>query len=214
MTARPRRTTASEATAQRLSILLRGLRVLESEGVATTSSRLLAERFGLHPAQIRKDLNTFGDFGVRGVGYQVPVLRERLAALLGLDRTRTVVVTGAGNLGMALADSRNFNEPPFRVAALFDVDPGKVGSRSRTGVQVLAASEIPAAVPRLGAEIGVLAVPAAAAPAAAQALVSAGIGALLNFAPAAVGPFPRVAVKNADLTLFLEGLSFLLAGAA
>ena len=210
MSRRNRTTPVSEATTQRLSILLRGLCALESEGVATTSSRLLSERFGLNSAQIRKDLTQFGEFGVRGVGYRVPLLAGKLRGVLGLDRPRPVVIAGAGNLGMALADSRNFNQPPFRVEALFDVDPSRIGVRSRRGAPVLDASTIPTEARRIGARIGVLAVPAESAATAARALVDAGVGALLNFAPASVGPFPGVVVKNVDLTLFLEGLSYIL----
>lgn len=208
MTRRDRSSPVSEATTQRLSVLLRGLCVLEAEGAVSTSSRLLSERFGLNSAQIRKDLTQFGEFGVRGVGYRVALLAGKLRAVLGLDRPRPIVIAGAGNLGMALADSRNFNQPPFRVEALFDADPARAGLRSRSGVPVLPASEVAEGVRRVGAQIGILAVPADSAAGAARALVDAGVPALLNFAPSAVGPFTGVVVKNVDLTLFLEGLSY------
>ena len=126
----------SEATSHRLSLLLRSLRGLEAAGVHTASSYEIAARFGLNSAQIRKDLAQFGEFGVRGVGYRVRELKAHLKALMGLDRTRALGIAGAGNLGQALADSRNFNADGFRVAALFDVDGRKIGGRSRTGVPI------------------------------------------------------------------------------
>jgi redox-sensing transcriptional repressor len=203
--------TASEATTQRLSLLLRCLRVLETEGVHTISSYVLAERFGLNSAQIRKDLTMFGEFGVRGVGYRVAELRNRLKEVMGLDRTHVIVIVGAGNLGQALADSRNFNGEGFTVAVLFDVDGRKIGSRSRTGVRICDASGIAADVRALRAEIGVVAVPSESAAEVASELASGGVKAVLNFAPVSVPPIPGVLVKNVDLTFFLETLSFQLA---
>ncbi len=206
--ARERFPAVSEATTHRLSLVLRSLRQLDAEGTWTISSRVLAERFGLNSAQIRKDLAQFGEFGVRGVGYRVGELKSRLEGLMGLDNPRTIAIVGAGHLGQALADSRNFNGSSFRVAALFDTDGRKIGSRTRTGVPIRALSDLPGAIAEIGAEIGVVAVPAEFASASAGLLVSGGVRALLNFAAATIGPFPGVPVKNVDMTLFLENLSF------
>ncbi|HKC24345.1 MAG TPA: redox-sensing transcriptional repressor Rex [Thermoanaerobaculia bacterium] len=214
MDGKRRREPVSEATTHRLSLLLRCLRALEREEVGTVSSQEMARRFGLNSAQIRKDLAQFGEFGVRGVGYRVVDLKERLKHVLGVDRVRTLVIVGAGNLGQALADSRNFNCDGFRVAALFDVDGRKIGSRSRTGVPIRDAAEIASAVRELGAEIGILAVPAEGVASAASALAAGGLKAILNFAPAAAPSFPGVLVKNLDLTLFLESLAFQIGEAA
>ena len=205
--ARPRREGVSEAATHRLSLLLRGLRVLEVEGVGTISSLGLAHRFGMNAAQIRKDLAHLGEFGVRGVGYRVGDLRARLGSILGLDRVRVLVIVGAGHLGQALADSRNFNGESFRVGALFDVDGRKVGGRSRTGIPIRHASTLRASVAELGAEIGVLAVPAESAETTARVLADAGIRGILNFAPANVGALPGTTVRNVDLTLSLETLA-------
>ncbi|HQQ76967.1 MAG TPA: redox-sensing transcriptional repressor Rex [Thermoanaerobaculia bacterium] len=200
-----------EATSERLSLVLRGLRALEAEGVHTVSSYQLADRFGLNPAQIRKDLAQFGEFGVRGVGYRVADLKAKLKQLMGLERTRTVVIAGAGNLGQALADSRNFNVDGFKVAALFDVDGRKIGGRSRTGVPILDLKELPSNVATLKADIGVLAVPAEAALEVARLVAGAGVPAILNFAPVSVPSLEGTFVRNVDLTFFLENLSFQLA---
>ncbi|MFN7988792.1 MAG: redox-sensing transcriptional repressor Rex [Thermoanaerobaculia bacterium] len=206
--ARPRRDGAvSEAATHRLSLLLRGLRQLEEEGVGTVSSLGLAHRFGMNAAQIRKDLAHLGEFGVRGVGYRVSDLRARLGSILGLDRVRVVVIVGAGHLGQALADSRNFNGESFRVGALFDVDGRKVGGRSRTGIPILHAKTLRESVEELGAEIGIVTVPAESAAGAARALAEAGIRRILNFAPATIGALPGATVRNVDLTLSLETLA-------
>lgn len=201
----------AEPTSERLSLVLRALRRLEAQGVHTVSSFQLAERFGMNPAQIRKDLAQFGEFGVRGVGYRVSDLKSKLKQLMGLERTRVVLIAGAGNLGQALADSRNFNVDGFRVAALFDVDGRKIGGRSRTGVPILDMAELPKTAGELKADIGVLAVPAEAALDVAKLVAGAGVPALLNFAPASVPSMAGTFVRNVDLTFFLENLSFQLA---
>jgi redox-sensing transcriptional repressor len=198
-------------TSERLSLVLRGLRALEAQGVHTVSSYQLAERFGMNPAQIRKDLAQFGEFGVRGVGYRVADLKTKLKQLMGLERTRTVVIAGAGNLGQALADSRNFNVDGFKVAALFDVDGRKIGSHSRTGVPILDLKDLTASAGALKADIGVIAVPAEGALEIARMLAAAGVPAILNFAPVSVPVVEGTFVRNVDLTFFLENLSFQLA---
>lgn len=200
-----------EATSHRLSLLLRSLRGLEAAGVHTASSYDIAARFALNSAQIRKDLAQFGEFGVRGVGYRVGELKTHLKVLMGLDVTRALGIAGAGNLGLALADSRNFNAEGFRVAALFDVDGRKIGGRSRTGVPILDIQSLENSVKELRIEIGILAVPGEGAIPLARRMAAAGVGALLNFAPVTVPAVPGMLVKNVDLTFFLENLSFQLA---
>jgi redox-sensing transcriptional repressor len=201
----------AEPTSERLSLVLRALRTLDAQGVHTVSSFQLAERFGMNPAQIRKDLAQFGEFGVRGVGYRVTNLKAKLKELMGLERARVVVIVGAGNLGQALADSRNFNVDGFKVAALFDVDGRKIGGRSRTGVPILDLATLSATVADLKADIGVLAVPAEGALDAARLLAGSGVPAILNFAPVSVPEVEGTFVRNVDLTFFLENLSFQLA---
>jgi redox-sensing transcriptional repressor len=201
----------AEPTSERLSLVLRALRTLEAQGVHTVSSYQLAERFRMNPAQIRKDLAQFGEFGVRGVGYRVADLKQKLKQLMGLEKTRVVVIAGAGNLGLALADSRNFNMDGFKVAALFDVDGRKIGGHSRTGVPILDFAALGDGVRTLRAEIGVIAVPAEAALEVARLLAGAGVPAILNFAPVSVPASQGTFVRNVDLTFFLENLSFQLA---
>ena len=200
-----------EATSHRLSLLLRSLRGLESAGVHTASSYEIAA----HPEfpelrEVLADLRGI-EAEARGVGYRVRELKAHLKALMGLERTRALGIAGAGNLGQALADSRNFNAEGFRVAALFDLDGRKIGGRSRTGVPIRDVSTLEESVRELHIEIGILAVPAEGAIPLAERMAAAGVGALLNFAPVTVPSLPNLLVKNVDLTFFLENLSFQLA---
>lgn len=200
----------SEVTARRLSLYLRGLQQLEADGVRTVSSHDFARRFHLNSAQIRKDLAMFGDFGIRGVGYDVAHLKERLAGLLGIDAEKSVVLCGAGHLGQALAAYGGFNSAGFRVVALFDVDRAKIGTRLKSGLEIRDAAELPAFVKGNRVDIGVVAVPADAAQTTADTLAAAGVRAILNFAPLRLKAPENVFVKNVDLKIQLETLSFYL----
>jgi redox-sensing transcriptional repressor len=204
------RRVVSEFTATRLSIYKRCLAVLDAEGIQHVSSQDFARRFDLNSAQIRKDLATFGEFGVRGVGYEVSELQKHLTSILGLDRTRRVIIVGAGHLGQALADYGGFRSGGFAIAALFDNDARKIGTRTRTGVEVRDVAELAQTVDREAVEIGVIAVPASAAPSVSRRCVAAGLKALLNFAPVRLNPPAGVRVKNVDLKINLETLAFYL----
>ena len=203
----------SEVTARRLSIYLRGLDRLEADGVKTVSSHEFARRFHLNSAQIRKDLATFGEFGIRGVGYDVKSLRAHLVALLGIDATKNVILCGAGHLGQALAGYGGFNSSGFRVTALFDVDPAKIGTALKNGVPILDAATLPAFASRNRVDIGVIAVPPEAAARTFDLLVAAKVRAVLNFAPVRLKVPPSVFVKDVDLKINLETLSFYLKNA-
>jgi len=199
----------SPLTVNRLSLYLRCLHSLEGEGVGRISSLELAQQFHLSAAQIRKDLAQFGEFGIRGVGYEIPNLIERLTSLLGLDRIHPMIIIGFGNLGRALAASIGFNSGNFRVVAGLDNDPAKIGRRVG-GVLVHDASETAAVVAATEAEIGVLTVPAEAAQANYDRLVAAGIRSILNFAPTRLSLNAAVRTKDVDLRIDLEELSYFL----
>jgi len=203
----------SDLTAKRVSVYLRCLEALQEAGVTTVSSQALAEKFGLNSAQIRKDLACFGEFGVRGVGYVVIDLKDQLTRILGLTRDRKVIIIGAGNLGMALADYAGFNGGGFRIVALFDNDRGKIGGRSRGGVPVLDMESLHRVAKREKAGIAVLAVPAAAAQKVLDRVSRSGIKAVLNFAPAQLKARPGITLKAVDLKIQLENLVFHLARA-
>jgi len=204
------RESISENTTGRLSVYLRCLTYLEQAGEQTISSQELADRFHLNSAQIRKDLACFGEFGTRGVGYNVSRLKEQLVHTLGIDRKRNVLIVGAGNLGMALADYQGFNHSGFEIVALVDSDPDKVGRASRSGIPVLAYDRLDAIVRENAVEIGVIAVTADSAQSVHDALVGAGVNAVLNFAPVQLKTHERVKVKTVDLRINLESLSFFL----
>jgi redox-sensing transcriptional repressor len=198
----------SELTTGRLSVYLRCLTFLEGQGERTVSSHEMASRFHLNSAQIRKDLACFGEFGTRGVGYDVSRLKKHLTETLGIDRTRNVVIVGAGNLGMALADYGGFNSNGFHVVAIVDADPAKLGRTSREGIPVLAWERLGELVRRNNVEIGIIAVPADAAQSVHDAIADAGIRAVLNFAPVQLKVRSEVKVKSVDLRINLESLSF------
>src|SRR5918993_2287308 len=201
----------SELTTNRLSVYLRCLNTLDEAGVKTISSQALAEQFHLNAAQIRKDLAYFGEFGVRGVGYYVKDLRRHLRQILGLDRSIKVVIIGAGNLGLALADYAGFRQDGFDVVALLDTARDKVGQYSRSGVPIRHARELERLAERERLDIAVLAVPAESAQEVVDAVVGAGVKAILNFTPGSLRVPKGVKLKNVDLTVSLESLSFFLA---
>lgn len=200
----------SESAVRRLSLYLRLLQEADAAGADTISSGQLAERGGTTSAQVRKDLSLFGSFGKRGLGYSVPELLSRIRSILGLEHEWRVALVGAGKLGSALASYRDFQARGFRILAVFDSDPRKVGSRWGA-VTILADEEMDAAVRREAIDMAILAVPADAAQAVVDRLVRAGVRGILNFAPVRLRVPPDVVLKNVDVTLELEGLSFAVA---
>ncbi len=200
----------SELTTNRLSVYLRCLNEIAAGGAKTVSSKVLADRFHLNSAQIRKDLAYFGEFGVRGVGYYVEALRSHLTKILGLDRENRVAIIGAGRLGTALADYYGFRRANFTVAALFDADPKKIGKKvGETAVKDI--KNFAAVVKQDNIEVAVIAVPAEYAQAALDRVEKAGIKAVMNFAPVALKTSNGVKLKTIDLTTSLESLSYFLA---
>jgi redox-sensing transcriptional repressor len=211
----PRRTSyrlpkIPEMTIRRLSVYTRCLLQLEEDGVKTISSQELAERFNLNSAQVRKDLAYFGEFGVRGIGYYVSGLKAELQRILGLDREWAVALVGFGNLGSALFHYRGFARQGFRIAAIFDDDPAKA-HREVQGVPVFPVRDLAREIRSRAIQIAIVAVPAEGAQTVSDALVAAGIKAVLNFAPARIRVPRDVRLKDVDLTIELETLSFYLA---
>jgi len=197
----------SPLTVNRLSVYLRSLRQLEFRGVRRISSQQLAGEFHLSSTQIRKDLAQFGEFGVRGVGYEVSDLVERLAALLRLDLAHRVVIVGMGNLGTALARYPPFNSESFQVVAGFDSDTAKVGRRAGR-VDIHDLRELESVVASQSATMAILTVPAEAATTSLARLEACGISAILNFAPVSLPSSGGCRVKNMDLRIPLEELAF------
>lgn len=197
----------ADSTVRRLSQYLRFLEESSERSVNTISSDELARRGGTTSAQVRKDLSFFGSFGKRGLGYSVPELTASLREILGLQREWDVIIIGAGKIGAALAQYHGFVQRGFRVTAVYDNDPAKIGSQwDRLAVRDVAAVERD--ISRDHPDIAVLAVPSHAAQAAADRLVRAGIKAILNFAPTNLQVPNDVSVRTVNMALELEGLSF------
>jgi redox-sensing transcriptional repressor len=197
-------------TIRRLSVYTRCLLQLEEDGVKTVSSQELADRFNLNSAQVRKDLAYFGEFGVRGIGYYVSGLKAELQKILGLDREWPVVLVGFGNLGSALFRYRGFARQGFRIVAVVDDDPAKVG-REVDRVPIVASRDMARVIKDRSTQIAIVAVPTESAQTVTDQLVAAGIKAILNFAPARLKVPRDVRFKNVDLSIELETLSFYLA---
>ena len=200
----------ADSTVRRLSLYLRYLEEFETEGQATVSSEALATRGGTTSAQVRKDLSFFGSFGKRGLGYPVAELSTRLRDILGLSRRYRLVVVGAGKIGSALAQYRGFRQRGFDIVALFDTDQAKIG-KTYDGVKVRSTGELEAVLSTEKPDIGVIVVPGDQAQGVADRLVQGGVRAILNFAPAPLQVPDDVSLKNVNLALELEALSFALA---
>jgi redox-sensing transcriptional repressor len=196
-----------QATVVRLPTYLRALRSLEDEGVTTVSSEELAQRAGVNPAQLRKDLSFLGSYGRRGVGYGTTHLAEQVEVVLGLQTQRRVVIVGVGNLGHALAHYGGFAERGFAVVGLVDEDPAVVGT-TVAGLVVRAFDELAAVVAEHDATIGIIATPAVPAQRVADALVDAGVTGILTFAPRALRVPPHVDLRTVDVASELQILAF------
>ena len=203
----------SDLTIARLSIYLRCVDRLVELGVDTVSSQEMASRFNLNSAQIRKDLAYFGEFGVRGVGYNVRELRQYIIEILGLDRERRLVIVGAGNLGTALCHYSGFSGGSFLVVGVLDSDPNRIGDPTPAGLLVEDASRLAEIVRQRNVEIGVITTPPGSAQLVCDQMVAAGLGTILNFAPIQVKAPDEVLVKTVDLKVHLEELSFHIANA-
>ncbi len=199
----------SSSTVGRLSIYLRVLSELDA-AAATVSSEELAARCGTTAAQVRKDLSFFGTFGKRGRGYSVEELIAALRSILGLERRYRVALVGAGRIGVALLGYQDFERQGFYIEAVFDADPTKVGQRWGT-TTVRSDAELEAALAGESIDIVIMAVPAEAAQAVVERVVKAGVRAILNFAPTKLQVPDGVALKNVNMAVELEGLSFALA---
>jgi redox-sensing transcriptional repressor len=204
----PRPRTIPEATVARLAVYLRVLTVLADGGRSTVSSGELAAAAGVNPAGLRKDLSHLGPCGVRGVGYEVRTLRDRIARVLGVERSRACVLVGIGNLGSALADYAGFGSRGFEFVGLFDAAPARVGQRIG-GSTVRSIDELEEVVTATQASIGVITTPAEVAQSVCDRLAAAGVRSILNFAPVTLAAPPGVDVRKVDLSVELQVLAFL-----
>lgn len=198
------------AVVNRLSLYLRELQHLLQQGVQTTNSSQLGERLGFTDAQVRKDLAHFGNFGQPGVGYRCDELIGEIRRILGTDRRWSVALVGVGNLGRALLGYRGFAPQGFSLAAAFDSDPAKIGGRIE-GIEVLPMDRLTEIVAQRQIDLGMIAVPAVDAQAAADRLVAAGVRGIVNFAPLALVLPEGVSHVSVDLARELEQVAFAVA---
>jgi redox-sensing transcriptional repressor len=203
----PSRRRIPEATVARLPLYYRALLEVADKDVGTVSSERLAELAGVNAAKVRKDLSYLGSYGTRGVGYEVEYLLHEISRELGLTEDWPVVIVGVGNLGAALANYRGFGARGFRVTALVDSDPTKIGRRTGP-LLVEHLDDLARIVEERAIAIGIVATPAAAAQDVADRLVRAGVRSILNFAPTVISVPDYVSLRKVDLATELQILSF------
>lgn len=193
----------------RLPVYLRALATMEANGHQYTSSQEMALVLGISAAQIRKDLSHFGEFGKQGTGYSVKSLQERLRRILKLEREWGLVIIGAGNIGSAVASYSGFEYRGFRVQAVFDNDPNKIGTQ--IGLFVIKdAQGLAEFVQANDVHLAMIAVPARFAQVVADQAVAAGITAILNYAPTNLTVPAKVHVENIDPVLHLQHMTYYL----
>ncbi len=205
----PESKTIPEPVASRLPNYLRSFVGFEREGRSTVSSQDLAEATGIRADQVRKDLASFGSFGQRGIGYDVKKLDGTMREILGLNRAWRMALVGVGHLGMSLLQYGGFAKAGFRIEAAFDQDPSKIGWELE-GVKIWPVQSLRQVVRDKQLEIGIVAVPSSRAQAVADALVDAGVKAVLNFAPCLITAPNSVLVRGVDLSSELEHLTYFL----
>ncbi len=196
-----------DATVARLPVYRRALVDMVAQGEATVSSARLADLAGVNAAKVRKDLSYLGTYGVRGVGYDVEFLLRQIGAALGLDTDAPVVIVGLGNLGQALARYGGFTTRGFPIRALVDADPAKVGTVI-DGLEVSSINDLPTLVEERGLAVGIISTPAAAAQPVADALIDAGVGSILTFAPTVIQVPDHIPLRKVDLASELQILGY------
>jgi redox-sensing transcriptional repressor len=197
-----------DPTIERLALYTRPLETLVEGGTLVVSSERLAALCGVNPAQVRKDLAYFGEFGVRGVGYDVRDLLREIKDILATNREWNICIVGMGNLGRALVENENFARRGYRFVAAFDSDPRKIGRKLPCGLAIESTNKTKEWVQLLNIQIGVIATPPFEAQRVADMLMDAGIRSILNFAPVQVRGRQRCVVENVDFTVKLENLAY------
>ena len=197
----------SQATIDRLPLYFRTLRLAAEEDLPIISSEELGRRLDITPEQIRKDLATFGQFGRKGIGYDVHDLKNNIENILGLQNNWRLAIVGVGHLGGALANYVNFASLGFSVVALLDINKKIIGSQVN-GIKISAASQMNRVIESEAVDIGVITVPASEAQGVADKLIAAGIKGIWNFAPIKLCVPPEIPLVNEDLSVGLSALSY------
>lgn len=193
----------------RLPRYLRALLIMQGEGQQTTSSQELGERLGISAAQIRKDLSQFGEFGKQGTGYSIRFLIEQLQNILNVDRMWDMVLVGVGDLGHAIARYQGFGNCGFRIVAIFDNDPAKVGSEI-AGQKIENLDNLEQVLHGKNIKIAMITTPASSAQQVADCLVKSGVKAILNYAPISLSVPSDVHVQYIDPVVHLQRMTYYL----
>ena len=191
----------------RLSVYLRCLNRLNANGIQTVSSRALAGAAGVKPTQLRKDLTYFGQFGTRGLGYDVSQLTQMISNVLGTEKLQPVIMIGVGNLGLALLSYRGFEQEGFEIVAAFDIDPKRQRNKQIKQL-ILPMTQLASYVKAHCVKMAILCLPAEAAQETGNFLIDQGITGILNFAPIVLQVPETVMVNNVNLAIELENLSY------
>jgi len=199
----------ASSTISRLSTYFRTLANLLDKGVDTVSSNEIAKINQFTAAQVRKDLSFFGTFGKRGLGYRVDKLKDEIGRILGLEKEWNIALVGMGNIGRALVDYAEFRKQGFIFQILFDNDKNKIGTKVN-GLTIYHIDEACMIVKESKIEIAIIAVPAPKAQAVVDIFVGCGVKAFLNFAPITIKVPENVMVKNENMSIELEALSYYL----
>ncbi|MEW6075094.1 MAG: redox-sensing transcriptional repressor Rex [Candidatus Omnitrophota bacterium] len=202
-----RTTYIPQETARRLSLYLRMLRRLRQEKVRIVSSDQIRRFLNVSSVQFRKDLSYFGEFGKRGVGYDVELLAKEIGKILGTDILHEIILVGVGRLGSALLEYPGFLEFNLKISAAFDSNTRKVG-KVCGGVRIQHMRQLRQVIRKRNLRIAILSVPVEFAQEVAEELVDCGIKAILNFAPVNLVPARDVFVSNADMASELESLVY------
>jgi redox-sensing transcriptional repressor len=193
----------------RLPIYLRALQRMLEENRRVTSSQELGERLGISAAQIRKDLSQFGEFGKQGTGYSIEYLAEQISKILNVDRVWDIAVIGAGDIGSAVARYQGFANRGLRVSMIFDSDPAKVGTKVGS-FTVRDSRNLEKAISKAGIQVAMIATPSQSAQAVADQLVSAGVKAILNYAPIKINVPEDIRTQYIDPVIHLQRMTYYL----
>jgi redox-sensing transcriptional repressor len=195
-------------TIKRLAMYNRFLRELREEGIPKTSSHEIAEALNIKASQVRKDLSYFGEFGKRGVGYDVENLCLKIHKILGTERVWNVAIIGVGNLGKAISHYPELEKYKFKIVAAYDVDKRKINSVLLPGILIKHIKELKNKNNDLDFEIAILTVPSNVAQEVANILIEAGVKGILNFAPVTLNSDDRVVIENVDFVVSLKTLTY------
>jgi redox-sensing transcriptional repressor len=193
----------------RLPVYLRALQRMLAENRHVTSSQELGERLGISAAQIRKDLSQFGEFGKQGTGYSIDFLSEQLRQILKVDRVWDIAVVGAGDIGSAVARYQGFSNRGLQVVMIFDNDPKKIGHPVGS-FTVIDGANLESEIKAAGIKVAMIATPSQHAQEVADQLVSAGVQAILNYAPINLSVPENVHVQYIDPVIHLQRMTYYL----